>query len=243
MNIMIIGGTSGIGLALARHYLERGERVAVCGRHVNKVDPSLVARHPALRQYAFDIADTAAMDAAMRDFGAELDMLIVTAGFYADADTLARAPQHAATLLRTNVTALANAFDLASRGMVARRAGQLVAVASVAGLLRDYPGASLYSASKRGVIALCDAYRACLAPYSVAVTVLVPGYIDTARLRELNHGDASGKPFLQTERQAVAEMTRAIAERRARRVFPWQMHWLVVAFNCLPWSLRRMRKT
>jgi len=44
MNIMVIGGTSGIGWALALHYLQAGHRVAVCGRNLDKIDTDAAAR-------------------------------------------------------------------------------------------------------------------------------------------------------------------------------------------------------
>ena len=92
------------------------------------------------------------------------------------------------------------------------------------------------------MIALCDFYRKTLARFSIAVSVIVPGYVDTARLRELNGGDARGKPFLMAESAAVERIVAAIAARRERCVFPWQMRSMVAVFNCLPLSLRRLRK-
>lgn len=81
-----------------------------------------------------------------------------------------------------------------------------------------------------------------LAPFGVGVTVIVPGYVDTAALRALNRGDASHKPFLQTEQQAVARIAHAIAQGRERCVFPWQMQAMVAIFNRLPLWLKRVRK-
>ncbi|AMP14535.1 SDR family NAD(P)-dependent oxidoreductase [Collimonas pratensis] len=241
MRILIIGGTSGIGLALAQHYLSLGEQVAVCGRDLQRLDPQLVERYPAMGRYQLDIADKNALAAAIDDFsGGGLDLLIVTAGLYFNTPSIQLDPATALQMLRTNVSGLNHAFELASAKMLPRKSGQLVAIASIAGLLHDYPGASLYSATKRMVIALCETYRKALAPFSIAVTTIVPGYIDTAKLRALNHGDASHKPFLLSEQQALAHITQAIAQRQARCIFPWQMHWLVSLFNCLPPPLRRL---
>lgn len=230
MNVMIIGGTSGIGLGLARHYLEHGARVAVCGRDLARVDPQLRTRMVA---YEFDIAERAQVDAAVESFARDgLDLLIVCAGFYTADPALAR------RMMATNVHGLMNAFDAGAR--VVRRGAHLAAIASVAGLIRDYPGASLYSANKRTVIALCDLYRKTLA--GIDVSVIVPGYVDTARLRELSGGDASHKPFLVSEARAVEIIARAIAARKEKVVFPWQLHWMIRVFNLLPTSLRRLRR-
>jgi short-subunit dehydrogenase len=243
MRVMIIGGTSGIGLALGRHYASQGAHLALCGRDTGRLDGDALASHPQVRRYAFDIADRCALEAALHDFGGEgLDLLIVTAGQYTDAATLAVHPEAALPVLATNINGLCLAFDAAAAIMRRQRHGHLVAVASIAGLLKDYPSGSLYSASKRAAMAICDAYRKALAPFGIAVTTLVPGYVDTARLRELNGGSAAAKPFLQPEDAAVQRMVRAIERRSERCVFPWQLHALVRLFNCLPLGLRQLRR-
>ncbi|MES2933624.1 MAG: SDR family NAD(P)-dependent oxidoreductase [Pseudomonadota bacterium] len=243
MKIMIIGGTSGIGLALALHYLQDGAEVAICGRDLARVDPAVVAQHAALRLYALDIANKAAVAAALDDFigAGKLDLLIVTAGFYFNSPRVTLDESTTLRMLQTNVSGLHQAFELAAQKMLSHKAGQLVAIASIAGLLRDSPTGSLYGASKRAVIGVCEVYRKALAPFGIDVTVIVPGYIDTAKLRELNGGDASHKPFLMSEAQAVNRIVQAIAQRQASCVFPWQMHWLVRLFNCLPSGLRSLR--
>ncbi|MYM87825.1 SDR family NAD(P)-dependent oxidoreductase [Rugamonas sp. FT82W] len=241
MNVMIIGGTSGIGLGLAQHYWRQGARVAICGRHPGKLEGSPLLGEERIGIHACDIADRAAVAQTVAAF-AELDLLIVTAGQYTDAAAIARDPASTLPVLRVNVGGLDHAFSAAAEAMMARGRGQLVAVASIAGLQRDYPGGSLYSASKRAAIAICDAYRKALAPFGIGVTVIVPGYVDTARLRELNNGDASGKPFLMSEQEAVRRIAAAIERRDERCVFPWQMHALVGLFNCLPAVLQRLRK-
>ncbi|MYN19493.1 SDR family NAD(P)-dependent oxidoreductase [Rugamonas sp. FT107W] len=241
MNVMIIGGTSGIGLGLAQHYWRQGARVAICGRHPNKLEGSPLLREDRISVHACDIADRAAVARTVAAF-AELDLLIVTAGQYTDAAAIARDPASTLPVLRVNVGGLDHAFSAAAEAMIARGRGQLVAVASIAGLQRDYPGGSLYSASKRAAIAICDVYRKALAPFGIGVTVIVPGYVDTARLRELNNGDAGGKPFLMSEQEAVRRIAAAIERRDERCVFPWQMHAMVGIFNRLPVFLKSFRK-
>ncbi len=82
MRVMIAGGTSGIGLALARHYLDAGATVAVCGRDLGRI-PEAVAARPQLHAYQLDVAERAALASAIDEFAqAGLDLLIVTAGSY-----------------------------------------------------------------------------------------------------------------------------------------------------------------
>lgn len=244
MNIMIIGGTSGIGLALAVHYAQTGARLALCSRAIHRLDGHPLISMPAsVRLYQFDIADRIALEQAMGAFGADgLDLVIVTAGQYADRDSLAARPASGLDVLQTNVLGLALAFDAAAAIMRRQGRGQLAAVTSIAGLIDDYPDGSLYSASKRAALGICDTYRKALAPFGIAVTAIVPGYVDTASLRALNGGDAHSKPFLQTEAAAVQRIAAAIEQRAPRCVFPWQLHLLVRVFNHLPTRLRQMRR-
>lgn len=238
--VLILGGTSGIGLALARHCWARGDDVTVCGRDAQRLPVALQATQPRWRVCALDVADKAALAAVIHAPDDEpLDLLIVTAGLYFN--TRHQAVDAATTLrmLKTNVSGLGQAFELASERMLGQGSGHLVAVSSMAGLMKDYPGASVYSATKRTVLSLCQTYQLALAPFGIAVTAVVPGYMDTAKLRQLNGGDARRKPFLLSEVRAVDHILAAIERRQPLCVFPWQMHWVVRILNTLPsWCLR-----
>ena len=242
MRVLIIGGTSGIGWALAEHYLRAGNLVAVCGRDLNKINPNFAERYSKLQSFAVDITDHLALKAIVDAYAAQtIDLVIVSAGFYFsnrhhpldDATTL--------RMLQTNVGGLHSVFDLCSEKMLTQRSGHLVAIASVAGLLKDYPSASLYSACKRSVIQLCETYRIALKPFGINVTTIVPGYINTAKLREINHGDASNKLFLLSEEDAVKKITHAIKQKQSVCIFPWQMRCIIWLMNRLPRWVLAMR--
>lgn len=242
MKVMIIGGTSGIGLALGRYYASEGAEVGLCGRHPDRLVGDQLQSNERVHVYKADIRERTMLSNVMAQFAKEgpdgLDMLIVTAGQYLVAEQ-AKECSLVDALLATNIRGVSNAFELA----VEFGAGQLVAVASIAGLLPDYPGLSLYAASKRVTIAICDAYRIGLSPRGITVTTLVPGYVDTMRLRELNAGCAEHKPFLQSEDKAVELMVAAIKRKVPRYIFPWQLHVIVRMFCLLPKWLQRLRSS
>jgi NAD(P)-dependent dehydrogenase (short-subunit alcohol dehydrogenase family) len=234
---LILGGTRGIGRAIAARCLERGMGVTVCGRNTDVLRDSPIANHPELRAVALDIADQNAVRAVVAQAGMPgdtLDLLVVTAGIYFN--TRAHRLDESATLrlLRTNVTGLAVAFEAGAERMLAQGHGRMAAISSMAGLLKDYPGASVYGATKRSVLSLCDTYRKALVPFGIQITAIVPGYVDTERLRELNNGDTSHKPFLMSEAQAVTRMLRAIDAGKPVCAFPWQMRAIVGLLNLVP---------
>jgi len=233
--VLVFGGTRGIGRAMAAHCLAQGMQVTVCGRDPQALAGSPIADHPRLIVRTLDMASAAAVVHAVEQAAApQLDLLIVTAGLYFN--TRSHPLDEATTLqmLATNVTGLANALEAGARRMLSQGHGQIAAVSSVAGVLKDYPGASVYSATKRSVLSLCDTYRKALAPFGIAVTAIVPGYVDTERLRQLNGGDASHKPFLLSEEEAVRRIVRAVEARQAVCSFPWALHTAVRLLNLLP---------
>lgn len=235
MRIFIFGGTRGLGLALAKHYLQSGHTVAIAGRN-----PTEVAKTN-LHVYTLDVADSTAVQSALSAFAAAgLDLVIVTAGMYFNDRLQALDAASTRAMLETNVNGLSHVLQHASALMLAQGAGQIAAVASIAGLLSDYPGASVYSASKRTVLQLCATYQRALASFGISVTAIIPGYIDTERLRELNGGSAKHKPFLVSEAFAVAKIVIAIANREPRCAFPWQMRLLVRLINILPSWMQRL---
>jgi len=239
---LILGGTRGIGRAIAARCLERGMGVTICGRNPDALRGSPIADHPELRVVALDIADALAVRTVVSQAvtpGDSLDLLVVTAGLYFNTRAHRLDELSTLRLLRTNVSGLAVAFEAGAERMLAQGHGRMAAISSMAGLLKDYPGASVYGATKRSVLSLCDTYRKALAPFGIQVTAIVPGYVDTERLRELNNGDASHKPFLMSEAEAVARILRAIDAGRPFCAFPWQMRAAIGLLNLVP-NLKRV---
>ena len=241
MRLMIIGATSGIGWALAEYYLREGHEVAVCGRDLQKMKQH--THYKSLKCFQLDIGDRDSVAKAIDAFcGDKLDLLIVAAGLYFNTRKHALNESTTLRMLQTNVLGLSNAFELASKKMILKSSGHLVVISSVAGLLKDYPGASLYSATKRAVLSICNTYRIALAPFSITVTAIVPGYVDTAKLRSLNDGDASKKLFILSEQKAVEHIVNAIRNRQNICIFPWQMRWLIKVLNVLPAQVLGLRR-
>ncbi len=235
MNIFITGGTSGIGQELAKRYLTMGHRVGICGRRAEK---SLLSPSPALHSYSLDVRDKGALMSAVRDFSqGELDLMIIAAGTYTESILHHLSPEESAAMLQTNIGGTLNALEVARELMLPRQRGHIAAIASVSALL-DFPQSSLYSKTKKSVLNLCEAYRAAMAPNGITVTAIAPGYVDTPKLRELNHGNLSAKPCLITCEQAATHIIAGIEQGKELLIFPPGMKRLITLLSLLPGSLQ-----
>lgn len=235
MKIFVAGGTSGMGLALAAAYLKQGHEVGVCGRNTQKVGS---AEYAAIKTYQLDIYNKDALTLAVSDFaGDKLDMMIIAAGSYADDSLRKLRYEESAGMLKVNIAGAVNALEVAREAMYKQQKGHIVVFASVSGLLH-HKKATVYSKSKRALIHISDAYRKALTNSGIRVTVIAPGYVDTRKLRELNDGDLSGKPFVVSCEEAIEIVMQGISENKEMIVFPSRMKHLMRFLSCLPsWLL------
>ena len=229
MNVFIIGGTSGIGLALASFYQQKGHRVGVCGRDLSKISTELP-----FEKYEANVIDKELLTSVIHQFinSSALSLLINCAGSYAEDVVGEISYDQAVAMLQTNIIGAINTLEI-GRELMSNSGGQIVLLASISGIL-DYPSSSLYTKTKRSVLQIADAYRRALRPFSIYITTIAPGYVATQKLHELNQNNLSKKPFVVSEAKAVAEISHAIAQKTPIHLFPTRMKWLMCLLSFLP---------
>ncbi len=234
--VLIIGATRGLGLALAQHYLAIGCQVTILGRDVSQIPTSIHIDYPHVTCASVDVGDQMALAEFFSSLEEVPELCIYNAGYYFNQRkqrlTLAETKQ----MLAVNKFGFDDCFRIVSQKMLVAGRGHLVAIASVAGTIRS-KRPSLYAMLKAQMIHSALDYRATLQPFGINVTVIAPGYIDTPRLRELNGGDATHKPFLVSQATAVAEITQAIQTQRELHIFPKPMKYISYLLNLLPVSI------
>lgn len=234
MHILIVGGTQGLGRALAENYLAQGHEVCVCGRDSQKLQGWQFKNHEKLSHYQLDISCSEQVSGLFEHYkDSPIDLIINCAGIYINNRETELTESASLALLNTNVLALNQLLSLAADKMLAQGYGHFVALSSVAALIH-YPGASLYSATKRSVINLCDTYRTALSPFGIKVSAVVPGYINTAQLRFLNGGDASHKLFIVEQDYAAKLIIKQLDQGIETFVFPKRMHGLMRLLSLIP---------
>lgn len=241
-HVLIVGGSAGIGWGLAQHYLRQGCRVGIASRDPMSHEEQKGTLWPVdrLETYAMDITQREQVQHTIQAFATHgLDLLIVTAGHYVkDRHTLID-EETAQRMISTHVAGLIHVWEEAVPILRRQQHGHLVSLSCMVGLLKRHPGASLYSQTKRMIIDLSELYRQALQPHGIDVTVVIPGYVNTVRLRALHQETTSQKPGLLSVDQAVSIITHGIAQRQASVVFPRRLHLMIRFANVLPaWLLR-----
>ena len=222
MKVFLTGASSGIGEALARHYAAGGATLGLVARRGELLEGLRGSIASPCEAYPADVRDAAAMKAAAARFMERHgvpDLVIGNAGISAGNLTeFAEDVEVFRDILEVNVLGLVNTFHPFLAPMRGRGSGQLVGIASVAGV-RGLPGATAYSASKAAAIRYLEGLRVELRGSGIAVTAISPGYIATP----MTARNPYRMPFMIDADDAARRFARAIAARRRSVVIPWPM--------------------
>ncbi len=179
---VVTGGSRGIGRAIVEQLARGGARVAVVARSADRAEAVAAELHgEGHRGYACDVADSAAVDALVKqvegDFGS-LDILVNNAGVTEDNLLLRLSDEDWDRVQDTNLKGAFHTIRAATKGMMRRRSGRIINITSVVGLTGN-KGQANYAASKAGLIGLTKAVAKELASRGILCNAVAPGFIET----------------------------------------------------------------
>lgn len=178
---VVTGAGSGIGRATAERLAEAGCQVTLIGRHVARLTETADRIGDLAFAAPADVTDADMLAAAIeagRDRFGPIDILVNNAGAATSAPFLKTDAEALRAMLALNLEAPAEAARLVLPGMITRRWGRIVNVASTAGL-KGYPYVSAYVAAKHGLVGLTRALALEVASKGVTVNAVCPGFTET----------------------------------------------------------------
>ncbi len=171
--ILVTGGNRGIGLAIARAFVDAGDQVIVTYRSGGAPD--------GLIGIQMDVSDSTSVNAAFAEiestFGT-IDVLVANAGITRDGLVMRMSDEDFESVLGTNLTGAFRVARAVTRSMMKKRSGRIIFVGSVVGMLGS-AGQVNYAATKSGLIGMARSFARELGSRGITANVVAPGFVET----------------------------------------------------------------
>ena len=206
--IVITGGGGGIGGATARRFAAKGGRIAVLDRDKEaaaRTVAQIEAEGGTARAYGCDITDRPGVDAVIAAVEAELgpiDVLVNNAGWDVFRPFLATSPEDWQRLIAINLTGALHMHHAVLPGMVARKAGRVVNIASDAARVGS-SGEAVYAACKAGLVAFSKTLAREHARDGITFNVVCPGPTQTALFEDYKKGAGNADKLAEAFRRSI----------------------------------------
>lgn len=192
-DVIITGGTSGIGKAIAETFLRNGARVAIFGSNKEKGEKALeeLAAHDAadrVKFYQVDVSKKNQVEeviaTVLKDFG-KVDVLVNNAGITRDQLLMKMTEEDWDTIMDINLKSIFNTSQALIRPMIKQRKGVIINMSSVVGISGN-AGQANYAASKAAIIGFTKSLAKEVASRNILVNCIAPGFIETPMTMDLN---------------------------------------------------------
>ncbi len=179
---LVTGATGGIGGAIAKALHAQGATVGISGRNEGKLNELAAELKDRVFIFAADLSSSEAVDALVKNAEEKMekiDILVNNAGLTKDGLSMRMKDEDWQQVIDVNLSATFKLARSVQRGMMKRRWGRIINIASVVGVTGN-PGQANYVASKAGMIGWSKAMAAEIASRNITVNCVAPGFIATA---------------------------------------------------------------
>jgi 3-oxoacyl-[acyl-carrier protein] reductase len=178
---LVTGSTRGIGRSIAETLAGAGARVAIVGRDQARAAEVAASIGGSAQGFSVDVGDSASVVSLVEGVEAafgQIDILVNNAGLTRDNLLFRIKDDDWDTVLDANLKGAFVAIRAAARGMMKRRWGRIINIASIVGITGN-KGQANYSASKAGLIGLTKSVAKELGSRNILVNAVAPGFIET----------------------------------------------------------------
>lgn len=238
--VWITGASSGIGMDLAKLMDRDVAHVAVSARSADKLK-DLAGTGKTIHPYALDVTDNAAVKATVDQIEAAsgpIDLAVLNAGTWKLMDVADLDMDAVRAGVEVNFMGVMYALDSLLPGMMARKAGHIAIVASVAGY-RGLPRSVAYGPTKAALINLAETLRAELEPHNITVSIVNPGFVDTPMTAD----NPFPMPGIISSAVAAKSLLSGLEREKYEIRFPLMFTFMMKLMRILPnavyfWAMR-----
>lgn len=185
--IVVTGGTKGIGRAIVERFAAAGFDAAVCARHADELDKlkrDVQAKHPGAQVHIMraDVSDkrqVTAFTQFVHQLNQPVEILVNNAGYFVPGDIVTEKEDSLESMMDANVYSAYHTTRGLVHTMIARKAGHIFNMCSIASI-KAYANGGSYAITKFALLGFSKCLREELKEYGIRVTAILPGATRTA---------------------------------------------------------------
>jgi short-subunit dehydrogenase len=241
--VLLLGGTSGIGVAVASELAKNGAQIHLLGRNIVELERTaadLSLRHSCPVTFGEFVADAFETHAKCFSQAADtlgnIDVVVVSIGELGDQKQAEKDFNQAQRIIDSNYTGVVSFLSQAANYLEAKGSGTIIGISSVAGD-RGRKSNYTYGSAKAALSAYLQGMRARLCKSGVHVLTVKPGFVDTKM--------SFGKPgmFLVASPESVAKVIIKAANKKQDVIYvPWFWFWIMLIIRCIPETIFKRLK-
>ena len=192
---LITGGATGIGLGIARSFIEAGAQVVLCSRNEEALVEAVAELGPRASHRVHDVTETDLADSLVSGIEAQtgpISILVNNAGIHLKKPALEVTAGEIREMLDVHLLGAHALTVAAGRGMLERGRGSILFIASMASLI-GVPQVLAYAAAKAAFLGVVRTLASEWGPQGVRVNAIAPGWIDSAMMRKAVDSDPPRK--------------------------------------------------
>lgn len=232
--VWITGASSGLGEHVARILARQGCKVVISARSEDKLKV-IAATNENISICPLDVTDAAKckeVAAAIEAEHGQIDLALFCAGAWFQSSVEEMKVENYQMTFDVNVMGVVHGIDAVLPQMLARRAGHVAWVSSVAGY-GGLPSSASYGATKAALICMAESMKPELDAKSIDLSVVNPGFVKT----DLTAKNKFPMPFLMEVEDAAEKMVEGLKRKKFEIAFPWQLVTILKLINHLPYWL------
>jgi len=232
MNLLVIGGNSDIGFAIAKKFNQNGFSICLTKKHdspINKEIYDFEDYEKKTKYVDFDLLDFENHKKFYINLNSKPDIVICAAGFFHNNDNLVENFTEVKKTIDTNYTAYVSLLNIISNDFKKRNKGCIIGISSVAG---DRGRASnyIYGSSKSAFSAYLSGLRNKMHRYNVNVITIKPGFIKSKMTKNLNFN----KLLTSTPDIVAKDVFIAWKKRKNILYTPWYWKYIFIVIRLIP---------
>lgn len=231
--ILVLGGNSDIGIAIARKFSEQGFNVQLAARDIVRLEKNAndlsIRNNTNVSVYEFDVLEQTQHEHFIEELNCLPDIVVSVIGMLGDQNEAEHDSEQAKLILDTNYTAPTILLNHFAKLFEQRQYGCIIGISSVAGD-RGRKSNYIYGSAKAGFSAFLSGLRNRLSSSNIHVMTVKPGFVDTAMTKNMELPEK----LVVSPKQVAADVYKGFIKKRNIIYSAWFWRWIMLVITSIP---------